>query len=81
MRLAQVVMGKVLATLFYNFDVKALNKLGGPAGPGGERWIEEGSKHAVSGRATRIHLCVYADIVSPAFPHKWIGWETEITPR
>jgi cytochrome P450 len=42
MRLAQIVLGKVLATLFLNFDVKALNQLDGPPGPGGQSWTEIG---------------------------------------
>jgi hypothetical protein len=45
MRLAQIVMGKVLATLFLNFDVKGLNQMDGPPGPGGGKWTEEGSKY------------------------------------
>lgn len=37
--LAWVVMSKTLATLFRDFEVKALNELNGPPGPGGSSWI------------------------------------------
>jgi len=43
MHLAWVVMSKVLASFFLEFDVVALNELDGEAGPGGGRWIEKGA--------------------------------------
>ena len=40
---AWVCMSKILPFLLLNFDVKVLNKLNGPPGPGGGRWVEKGS--------------------------------------
>ena len=43
-RLARVVMPKALASLFLEFDVKVLNDLDGPPGPGGGSYVEKGGE-------------------------------------
>ncbi|CAJ2501967.1 Uu.00g048200.m01.CDS01 [Anthostomella pinea] len=43
MHLAWFVCSKTLASLFLNFDLKVLNELDGPPGPGGGKWVEQGA--------------------------------------
>ncbi|KAK5709017.1 hypothetical protein LTR17_020163 [Elasticomyces elasticus] len=44
MRLAYVVLSKVLASLFLDFHIETLNEIDGAPGPGGGKWVEEGSE-------------------------------------